>query len=643
MAALEAARETSVDRDTGNGAARWHTGGVELIGGDGPTLDDEADEAPDGADAPADEATATPAAPHGEAPADEAPDDEAPEDEAVGPRPNPLYRIAPVGVLAAGIGASFDEFGRTLAGPFTPLALWWQRQHVLRRVAPLAAAVALGLWYFWVFSLLVWNRHERFGTFDYDLGMYDHGIWQTSQFRNFMTTRGMHLFGHHANVAYLLFVPFYWVGLGGPHLLNLANTAGIVATAVPIYLLAKRHLRSDWAGFWLVAVYLFHFSTQWKIQETFHAESLAAPFVVWAFYLASIGRWRWYWFCIVAAMMWKEDVALATAMLGLAVGFIFGRWRIAGTTVAVSALWFLIATKVIMAAFAPDAAVFDSLFGPLGADANEVVVNSLQHPSRLWTTIDCHGFWNGELKVLEAPVEGVWCPGPEALAETNPPPRGFATLMGPLGYLGFLSPALLLVGLPQHVVNSATMANFTWDLRWHYALMPFIGVLLASVWATVRRRRWVAAWAMIAVMVVGTVATHERGIGPWAEASKMGYWPLYAEPADELYRQAMAGIDDDDVVSANYFFVPHLSHRKEIYTFPNPWKLSNFGAGGTTVEAPDPATVDVVLIDAKRLGEDDLALFEQVLASGEFDVAFHERLEVNGRLTEVYRLERSGA
>ncbi|NLA35144.1 MAG: DUF2079 domain-containing protein [Actinobacteria bacterium] len=560
-----------------------------------------------------------------------------------GPRPNPLFRIAAIGTLAAGVGASVDEFGRTLAAPFTPLTAWWQRQPGLRRVVPLCAAVVLGSWYFWVFSVLVWNRHERFGTFDYDLGMYDHGIWQTSHFRNFMTTRGMHLFGHHANVGFLLFVPFYWVGLGGPHLLNIANTAGVVATAVPIYLLARRHLRSDWAGFWLVAIYLFHFSTQWKIQETFHAESLAAPFVVWAFYLASVGRWRWYWFCIVAAMMWKEDLALATAMIGIAVGFIFGQWRIAARTVAVSAFWFLFATKVIMAGFAPEAAVFDSLFGPLGADTNEVVVTSLQHPSRLWTTIDCHGAWSGELKVLEAPVEGVWCPGPEALTELNPPPRGFATLMGPLGYLGFLSPVLLLVGLPQHIVNSATVANFTWDLRWHYALMPFIGVLLASVWATVRRKRAVAAWAMIAVMAVGVVATHERGIGPWTTASKSGYWPLYAEPADELYREAMRGIDDGDVVSTNYFFVPHLSHRKEIYTFPNPWKSSNFGAGGTDIELPDPGTVDVLLIDAKRLGEADLALFDEVLASGEFDVAFHEQIDVNGRLTEVYRLERPDA
>ena len=45
------------------------------------------------------------------------------------------------------------------------------------------------------------------------------------------------------------------------------------------------------------------------------------------------------------------------------------------------------------------------------------------------------------------------------------------------------------------------------------------------------------------------------------------------------------------------FLVPHLSHREYIYTFPNPWRSSNYGAGGTLVTPPDQNTIDDLVVD----------------------------------------------
>ena len=58
------------------------------------------------------------------------------------------------------------------------------------------------------FLVLVYWRHSRFGTFDFDLGIYDQQVWQLSRGRGFMTVRGLHAFGLHANLGNLLFVPF---------------------------------------------------------------------------------------------------------------------------------------------------------------------------------------------------------------------------------------------------------------------------------------------------------------------------------------------------------------------------------------------------------------------------------------------------
>lgn len=538
-----------------------------------------------------------------------------------------------------GIGVSVDAIVGAVSRPLEPTMERWRASTGLRRRAPLVVVAVVVAVYTLLFAVLQWKRHEYFGTFDYDLGMYDNGIWQTAHGRNFMTTRGMNLFGHHANVGFLLFVPFYWIGVGGPHFLNVMNLLGIVATSVPIFLLARTHLRSNWAGAWLVVVYLAHFSPQWMIQETFHAESLALPFVVGAFYAASVRRWRWYWVCIFGAVIWKEDIALATAMIGLAVGLMLRERRVALATIGVSMLWFVLATRLIMPAF-DQHSVFDGLFGPLGNNSTEVVVGAVTDPGPFADTVLCHGFWDGSLHEADPGRTDIVCPSGQILEEVYPPPRGFATLMQPFGYVGLLSPILLLVGLPQHLVNSATMQPFTWDLRWHYALMPFAGVLLATVWSVVKRKRSIVAWALISMLVVGVVTTHDRGIGPWGADFSRGYWRVVDDPTNQVYREVMAEIDGDDVVSTNYFFVPHLSHREYIYTFPNPWRLSNYGAAGSTVEPPDPATVDVVLIDRARLNAADQMLFDEVRNSGDFEVVTHRVATPPDRVADLYLLRR---
>ena len=218
--------------------------------------------------------------------------------------------------VAVRAATTVDGAGERLDGWRRRRWTTWEESPFLRTTTPRILVGVLLIWYFVVFENLVWLRQAHYGTFDYDLGMYDQGIWQLAHGRGFMTVRGMHVFGHHANIGYLLLVPFYWVGIGGPQFLDTINTFAVVMVALPLFLLAVRHLKSAWAGLFLVVAYFLHFAPQWMIQETFHPECIAAPFLVGAFYFASVSKWRWYWVCIAVALLWKEDVALAVAMLG---------------------------------------------------------------------------------------------------------------------------------------------------------------------------------------------------------------------------------------------------------------------------------------------------------------------------------------
>ncbi|MEZ5322120.1 MAG: DUF2079 domain-containing protein [Microthrixaceae bacterium] len=546
--------------------------------------------------------------------------------------------------------APFDGAVVAVKTGLAPLRERMDRWPWLRRRLPFALTVALCLSYFVVFEQLVWLRHSHYGTFDYDLGMYDQGIWQLAHGRGFMTVRGMHVFGHHANLGYLLFVPFYWVGIGGPQFLDFVNTAAVVAVAVPVYALARRHLRSSWAGLGLVVAYLFHFAPQWKIQETFHPESLAAPLIGGAIYFASVRRWRPYALCLLGAIIWKEDVAIVVAMIGLAVLVGLRDWKVGLATVLGGTAWFLVATKLFMPYFADGAAVFDSLFGPLGSNATEVVRNSVAHPSRLVTTVQCHGFFDGRLESLRTPRTGVLCPTlidvaarADALARgERVEPYGLTTMMRPYGYLAFGNPMTLLTGLPQHVVNSATTANFTWNLRWHYAMFPYLGVLFGSVLTVVRRRRRLFAYAMVVVMLVFTATGRAEGVGPWTDNYRAGYWPLQETAYQRELTRAIAGIGDEERVSASYFLVPHLAHRRYIYTFPNPWHGSNYGAGGTRVELPDQNTIDVLVVNRLALNDQDRTLLDAIMASGQFTVGWRSQRAASATTGayDIIRLQR---
>ena len=73
---------------------------------------------------------------------------------------------------------------------------------------------------------------------------------------------------------------------------------------------------------------------------------------------------------------------------------------------------------------------------------------------------------------------------------------------------------------------------------------------------------------------------------------------------------------DDTSVSAGYTLVPHLSRREQIYTFPNPWRGSNWGYRDR--DRPDPSVVDWLVIDRAAVGAADRALLDRILASGDW-------------------------
>lgn len=462
---------------------------------------------------------------------------------------------------------------------------------------------------FWVITLgrLIVLRQNRFGTFDFDTGIQDQLIWQLAHFRDFSTVRGVPFFGNHASFGFFLLAPFTWLG-AGPNAWNVVNAVALASCAPILYIVARDRFGRPWMSAAVGLVWLAQPSVQWWVQEGFHPECVALPFLfaTWLFGQRIMRcekqgivvdrrlKW-WFWLSFLGAIIWKEDVALALVGMGL-VFVIRRQWRFGLRVVAIAALWFAL-FGAFMVPRAAGGTVYGGIYGDLGDTPTQVVTNSVVHPDRLLNRWGDNG----------------------AVGYSSELNRSF-------GYVAVLSPVTWLIGAPQWFVDISSTANFTWDLHFHYQALPIAALMISlveGVWFLWRRRRWLGEGALVVAVVAAAWSGLNHSPGPWTPHNyRAGYWPL-SEPANQAGREAaVALIRPEDGVSADYLMVPHLSHREYVYTFPNPWRNSNYGV--TPQARGDQAKVDWIAVDTGMLDGDNLKLFEEIKASGEFQVAMEK-------------------
>lgn len=463
----------------------------------------------------------------------------------------------------------------------------------------LAAAIAL---FAWVFGLLVWRRHDRFATFDFDLGHHDQAIWLLAHGKGFITVSGMPVLGHHATLAYYALVPFYWLG-AGPQFLDLAQTSALGLAAVPVYLLAKHKLGNSWQALVPAVAWLLNPSVQYILWETWHPETVAIPFLLAAYYCASRRRWGPYWFFLIFALAWKEDVALAVAVLGLV--FIVRRERRVGlATLAVGVAWFVFAYGLLLPHFNGGKNQAGIFYGDLGTSPSEIVQTAIEHPSKITDRL-----------------------------QQDHAEQYARDLLVPFGVLPLGAPSVLAIGIPQFLANDLAIPDFFWNIRYHYVALILVALMLATVETLAKFRRPGLRRAALGVLGACALATSSAwGLSPLGTRYRSGYWPLLGNARQAEMDYAVTIPPPNASVSATYTFVPHLTHRKLIYTFPNPWIRSNWGVNGVAPRDPDsphtPDEVQWLVVDHNLLGAPDSQvsqLFTRLTTDGEFTIVYDSR------------------
>ena len=460
------------------------------------------------------------------------------------------------------------------------------------RAEPAAAVlgVAIATWVA-IFSVLVVLRQQRYRTIDFDLGIHDQAIWLLAHGLSFDTVRGLPVFGHHATFAFYLLVPFEWLG-AGPNAWNVLQVLAIASSAIPLYLLARDRLHNSWWACGLGVAWLLQPPLQYFAWEGFHPEVMAMPFLLWAYWVGERRRWVPFAVLLVLAMAWKEDVSLLVVGLGV-LYLIRGRRKVGGLVIAGGLAWFLLFGVWLVPHLAGGGTVYGGLYGSLGATPGEVLRTGLAHPDQIVQRLRDNGA-GGYLLDLTAPF----------------------------GFTPLAAPEVLLLGLPQALVNLLSTANFTWDLRYHYQALPMVALGIAMVEGVARLRRWFerrrvgapgTRFVVALTCACALAATTAWGPSPIGVDYRRGTWPLAVPPDATARDRMMTRIGPDDGVSADFYTVPHLTHREIVYTFPNPWVNKNYGI--TPAAHGDPAEVRWILVDTALFQPADQELFERLLAT----------------------------
>ena len=473
--------------------------------------------------------------------------------------------------------------------------------------------------YCWIFVGLTWKQQSNFGTFGFDMGIYDQGIWLLSRFHDpFVTVRGLNFFGHHVNLITLLFVPFYWLG-AGPHFLYLIETLTLAAGAIPIWLLAKDRFGSTWAALIPAGSYLLYSSVQWINWWHFHPDALIITPLLFAWWFQSRRAWLPFFLCICIALSCKEDAAIAVLMLGLLifmkavikkirslsvitnescnpVAQISSYAKNGAATMLIAIVWWYISTKLIIPwANMGSGPFYANLFPNFGSDVPSVIANILRHPERLWNIL-----------ILDDRINYYW------------------KLFAPVAFLALLSPEIL-IGIPQLVINSISAHGYTHDFKYHYTAIIIAAVYISSTEAIGRVGKFYrpGMWFLLIFLGISSVyANIQWSPSPLGKSYRSGIWAQPHEKHESL-KVALKNIPDDAGVTASYYIVPHLTHRRVIYEFPNPFRVANWGIRGENPGNPDD--VDYLVIDTSLTGNNNLLYKDLIGPKGKFELIFSDR------------------
>ncbi len=444
---------------------------------------------------------------------------------------------------------------------------------------PNVVAILLVVLYIAWFIHLNLQSYYTYGEPPFDLAIFDQGLWLISHFHvPFVTVMGRNLFGDHTSFVLYLFAPFYRL-FPEPQGLLVLQTFLVAGPTVPIYLLARKYIKSTIIATTLVAVYLLNPIIQQGNLDQFHPEAFQVLFISLAIYAAIERRKALLVVMVVLCLMVKEDAATLVVPLGVWVAARRDR-RLGLSIITGSVLWAMVANWLIIPSI-------------LGA------------PSIYAGRLPFGGFSGLLGTIFHRPGQFFSYLGSQSR------PFYLWQLGSTVGFAFLFAPEIAAIGVLLVAENIISNDPYMHQILYQYsmALVPILvlGTLFAiAQQSTVWRRNTLTIAALCAA--IWTCALW--GYAPFS--SNLVFTNSVSPSSIQGLNYLEKQLPPNAVVAAWYPLVSHIDQRTQIYVWPTPFSASNWGLGQTGERLPVSGQVQYLLLPVPLTSSEDPQVFSQI-------------------------------
>jgi uncharacterized membrane protein len=387
-------------------------------------------------------------------------------------------------------------------------------------------------------------HYESFHAVFTDLGTMSQAVWSTAHGHflesTTLTGRQSTRLGVHVDPFLALLAPIWWLW-SSPLMLSVVQAVAVATGALPVYWLARKHLRSERAAVHFAFAYLLYPATQFNaftITSGFHSVSMAVPLILFAIWFLDEERLLPFAVFALLAASTKEEIPLALGCLGIWFAVTKGK-RLAGLTIFTLGLAStLVEFLVIIPHFSASGInPFVARYSEVGTTPGGIVHTALTDPVSI-----VHAVATGH-KLLYV-----------------------ALLLGPFLGLWLRAPLLFLGAVPDLAVNllSGKADQTVIVYHWTAGIVPF--TVAASILGAARLKRDPDRVSLYALVGAGCIAA----VSPIALGAARGDFSdvLPSNPVRAAKAHALDLVPPGVPVAASNQLATYLSGRRYVYIYP---------------------------------------------------------------------------
>jgi uncharacterized membrane protein len=378
----------------------------------------------------------------------------------------------------------------------------------------------------------------------------DQTVWNVANGHGFTITdskaaQQLQRSGGHADFLLILLAPVYYIW-SDPKALLVIQVVTLGFGGFVIYAIAQDVLGSPRTRMVFAAAYVLYPAIQKLTLQDFHAEVLSIPLFLIAFWALQKNKSLLFILFSFLAGLGKEQIWLVVVFLGV-YAMVFTKQKIAGLlTVVIGLCMFMLIFWFIIPRNSPAGQHWAlSYLSMYGNTQNQIILGMIRNPMRV-----IHDFFGNDRLFY------------------------YFQLLFPVGFLSLLAPQILLISLPNLLINSLSNDQFMRIIDYQYSssVIPWIFISAIYGYKNVlllfqKIRTHLHRKFIISVCGMILLSSYVWGELPFEKTSRFFYFTS-DQSENALLRRLEKEIGPQFSVSATNNVGAHFSERQYIYYFP---------------------------------------------------------------------------